>query len=577
MLRLSNTADLLNKKREPTEEPDVKPIELDFEKIKQESSKAGGVYIPPHKMAAYYKTIQEKADKSSEEYQRMTWEMLKKSINGVINKVNKTNIHNVLFELFNENLIRGEGLLARAIIKNQMASPNFTHVYAALLAVINTKFPYIVRLVIDRYLIQFNRSFKRNNKIICKGSAKMLAHCINQLIVHHVLALELLTVLLEEPTEDSVEMASEFIIECGKTLNDLIPQGLAMVFDRFRAILQEGSVDKRVQFTIQSLFAVRKTGFKDYPGVLPELDLVEEDERITHEITLDDEEEKPDPKMHLDVFKFDNDFEQHEREWEEMRNEIIGDEQAPAEAEAEEKPEVVEEDLEEDDAHKIIDFTETDLINLRKTIYLTVSSSVDVEECVHKLLKIKILPQMEPELTSMIAECCMQEKTYLRFFGLVAQRLCEISEMNKLNFENQFEVHYTKIHRLDTNKLRNLSKMYAHLLFTDAIEWTVLRCIRLTEEDTTSLGRIFVKNIFLDLCENYGMRELVEKLEDSLVQESTRGIFIMDNPTHTRFAINFFTSIGLGVLTENMREFLERAQKYIEEQLKLEEGSDYTD
>lgn len=37
--------------------------------------------------------------------------------------------------------MRGRGLLARAIIKAQMASPNFTHVYSALIAVINTKVP----------------------------------------------------------------------------------------------------------------------------------------------------------------------------------------------------------------------------------------------------------------------------------------------------------------------------------------------------------------------------------------------------------------------------------------------------
>jgi len=45
------------------------------------------------------------------------WELLRKSINGIINKVNITNIQNVLIELLNENILRGKGLLARAIIK----------------------------------------------------------------------------------------------------------------------------------------------------------------------------------------------------------------------------------------------------------------------------------------------------------------------------------------------------------------------------------------------------------------------------------------------------------------------------
>jgi pre-mRNA-splicing factor CWC22 len=45
------------------------------------------------------------------------WELLRKSINGIINKVNIINIQNVIIELLNENLLEGKGLLARAIIK----------------------------------------------------------------------------------------------------------------------------------------------------------------------------------------------------------------------------------------------------------------------------------------------------------------------------------------------------------------------------------------------------------------------------------------------------------------------------
>lgn len=83
----------------------------------------------------------EEEDATSVNYQRLMWELLRKSINGIINKVNISNIQNIVIELFNENILRGMGLLARAIIKAQMSSPNFTHVYAALIAVINTKLP----------------------------------------------------------------------------------------------------------------------------------------------------------------------------------------------------------------------------------------------------------------------------------------------------------------------------------------------------------------------------------------------------------------------------------------------------
>lgn len=41
--------------------------------------------MPPHKLRALQASI---TDKTSEPYQRLTWEALKKSLNGLVNKVN---------------------------------------------------------------------------------------------------------------------------------------------------------------------------------------------------------------------------------------------------------------------------------------------------------------------------------------------------------------------------------------------------------------------------------------------------------------------------------------------------------
>lgn len=134
----------------------------------------------------------------------MMWELLRKSINGIVNKVNISNIQNVVIELLNENILRGRGLLTRAIIKAQMASPNFTHVYAALVSVINSKLPNLGELIIHRVLIQFKRSFQRNNRLVCIATTKMIAHLVNQKVLGEYVALQLLMILLMNPTEDSV-------------------------------------------------------------------------------------------------------------------------------------------------------------------------------------------------------------------------------------------------------------------------------------------------------------------------------------------------------------------------------------
>ena len=141
------------------------------------NGRAGGAYVPPFKLAQMMREIE---DKSSPEYQRITWEALKKSINGLVNKINSSNVKNIVPELFNENLVRGKGLFARSVMKSQMASPQFSPVFAALVAVTNTKFPELGELVVKRVVLQFRRAFKRNDKSVCVAATKFLASLVNQ-------------------------------------------------------------------------------------------------------------------------------------------------------------------------------------------------------------------------------------------------------------------------------------------------------------------------------------------------------------------------------------------------------------
>ncbi|CAA7399972.1 unnamed protein product [Spirodela intermedia] len=527
------------------------------------AGRSGGVYIPPFKMAQLMRDVQ---DKSSETYQRLSWDALRKSINGLVNKVNATNIKNIIPELFSENLIRGRGLFCRSCMKSQMASPGFTDVFAALVAVVNTKFPEVGKLLLRRIVLQLKRAYKRNDKPQLLAATKFIAHLVNQQVAHEIIALELLTVLLENPTDDSVEVAVGFVKECGSLLQDISPQGLHGIFERFRGILHEGEIDKRVQFLIEGLFAIRKAKFQGFPAVRPELDLVELEDQFTHEVSLEDE---VDPETGLDIFKRNPKFVEDEKAYEDLKKSILGDDESSAEEEESDAGGSDEEDEseeEDEEMMKIKDETETNLVNLRRTIYLTIMSSVDFEEAGHKLLKIKLEPGQEMELCIMLLECCSQERTYLRYYGLLGQRFCMINKVHQENFEKCFVQQYSMIHRLETNKLRNVAKFFAHLLGTDALPWHVLAYIRLTEEDTTSSSRIFIKILFQELSEHLGIRLLNERLSEPTMQDSFESIFPRDNPKNTRFAINFFTSIGLGGITENLREYLKNMPRLIMQQ-----------
>lgn len=520
---------------------------------------AAGVYIPPHRLAQ----MRLSEDKSSVEYQRMTWDALRKSINGVINKVNISNITTIIAELFQENLVRGRGLLARALMKAQLASPGFTHVYAALISVVNTKLPENGELLVKRVVFQFRKAFKRNDKIVATGLVMFIAHLVNQQVVHELLALQIIELLLSKPTNDSVEVAISFVKECGQMLEEVSPKGFNAVFERFKGILHEGDIDKRVQYTIEGLFAVRKSKFRDYPAVHPDLQLVESEDQITHEISLD---EKIDKEDHLDVFHPDPHFVENEELWNKIKEEIIGSENNDnsdnsdgEEGEGDGGDSESGSDDSDDEDKKTVeieDLSEQDLVNLRRTVYLTIMNSVGYEECVHKLLKINLKEGEEYHLCNMIVESCAQDKSYNRFYGLIAQRLCLVHSKWQVEFEKTFEEQYATIHRLDTNKLRNISKFYSHLLYTDSMPWTVFEFIHLNEDETTSASRIFIKFLLLDLVENLGLEKVKERFFDPCMTETFSGLFPADTPKNIRFAINFLTQIGLGELTDHLRESL---------------------
>ncbi|ORX37969.1 armadillo-type protein [Kockovaella imperatae] len=538
-------------------------------------SRSGGAYIPPARLRAMQ--AEAAKDKTSAEYQRLSWDALRKSINGMINKVNVSNIKNVVPELFGENLIRGKGLFARSMMRAQASSLPFTPIFAALVAIINTKLPQVGELVLVRLISQFRRAYKRNDKTICHATSTFIAHLVNQYVAHEIVALQILLLCLDRPTDDSIEVAVGFMREVGLFLSENSPKANNAVYERFRAVLHEGAISKRCQYMIEVLFQVRKDRYKDNPAIPEGLDLVEEEEQITHRITLDDELQVQES---LNLFKVDPKFLDNEARYEEIKKEILGDSDDESGSDASGSDYDSEEEEVAPEKAGIADMTETNLINLRRTIYLTIMNSLNFEEAVHKLMKINIPEGREIEMCKMIVECCSQERSYNNFYGLIGERFCKLNRVWTDSFQEAFATYYDTIHRYETNKLRNIGRFFGHLLASDGISWAVLTVVHMNEDETTSSSRIFVKIMMQEMIEDMGIDKMAERFQIADLKPAFAGMFPMDNPKNTRFAINYFTSIGMGKITEEMRTYLQNAPKMLAAQhaaLQAAGGDDSSD
>ncbi|OEH78545.1 cell cycle control protein [Cyclospora cayetanensis] len=502
----------------------------------EDIGRAGGVYVPPFKLAR----LQQKTDDTkSTAYQRQI-----------------CHDENMRMELFRENLVRGRGLFCRAIIRAQLASPGFTAVYAALLCIVNSKLPDIGELVIKRVILQFRRAYRRNDKIVCMACVEFFAHLVNQRVAHELLALQLCELLLQEPTNDSVEVCIGFLKAVGQVLEDVCKPGFDAAFERLRAILQQGETDKKTQYSIEALWDIRRNGFKDFPGVVDDLDLVEAEDKITHEVDLLDTSIKGEEMLNIFKAQEPDEYEANEKKWSALSKEILGEvstgvledisgsvqgclrsdvwrhgEQPLRLVEAGAKKQI-----------QIKDMTDQDIVNLRKTIYLCIMSSLNAEECVHKILKMNIQggrregrgvvavasayeivlstpakEDLEMEVAVMLIDCCAMERTFQRFFALQAERLAKLKAAYCECFQEAFKRQYALIRLIAYARFyswigkrgRNAWRL---LSFSDAVPWSVLEVFELTEEATTSSGRIFLKVLLQDMSETLGIRTLNDRL-----------------------------------------------------------------
>ncbi|KAG6374996.1 armadillo-type protein [Boletus reticuloceps] len=239
-------------------------------------------------------------------------------------------------------------------MKAQASSLPFTPVFTALVTIINTKLPLLGDLVLTRLISQFRRAFKQNNKashscITFQSSTynsarlsvirplPLLLTSSTKLLYMKSLHFKFSSCCSSDQLMTPLRLPLGSLVKSGAFLTENSPKANATVFERFRAVLNEGTICHHVQYMIEVLMQVRKDKYKDNP-ILPEgLDLVEEDEQITHQIQLED-----DLQVHegLNIFKFDPNYLENEEKYKAIRAEILGensDEESGTESSEEEE------------------------------------------------------------------------------------------------------------------------------------------------------------------------------------------------------------------------------------------------
>ena len=72
----------------------------------------------------------------------------------------------------------------------------------------------------------------------------------------------------------------------------------------------------------------------------------------------------------------------------------------------------------------------------------------------------------------------------------------------------------------------------------------------MSPETTTAAARMFLKIVLKSIAEHIGVDNMATEFQKEETRKAFEGLFPLDNPSDLRFAINYYTTIGLGKLTE---------------------------
>ncbi|XP_037958156.1 putative uncharacterized protein DDB_G0282133 [Teleopsis dalmanni] len=510
---------------------------------------------PPTKLRM---TQDKTTDKSSAEYQRIAWEALKKSIYGQITKIDVDNVLIISHVLLREDIVRGRNLFCRSILLIQAEHSDLTNAYAALVAIINSRFPNIGELLLKRLIFQFKIAYSRNDKRKCVTVSSFIGDLINQKVAHGVLGFELLTLLIETPTDDSVEIAIDFLKQCGIRLSEVSITAVDSAFKSLKNALVKSKLHKRIQYMIEGIFQIRKNGFRNHPPIIKKLDLVEDMDQFTHRLVLN----PPERYETAEAFSNDDEYKSNEKVYKTPLSSSSSHHSKDRTSDRFDNSDSNNSSSSNDDNDDGNKNRQKIIISFHRTIYLLIKSTKDYEECVHMIMELNLKPEHEMELCKAIVYYCAEHQNYTKYCGLMSKKLCTIDTAYVSLFERVFTDTFNNVNRFDACHLANACKFLAHLLYTDVISWNVLEHLHLNEFETSSTNRLFIKILFKQLTENMGFKKLNAKLNQDEVKDRVTRIFPIYCQQDALFSINFFTSIGLRGLIHELRLFLNSSPHY---------------
>ncbi|GJQ73611.1 hypothetical protein Trydic_g13955 [Trypoxylus dichotomus] len=457
-----------------------------------------GKYIPP----AIRAKMEGELTEDKKRIEKLT--RLKKQIKGLFNRLAEANMHSIskqVEELYMNNTRNDmndtiTSIMFESLTSNVTTPERLLVEHVLLLTILHANVgteigAHFLHTIIKQFNKLFNSELEVEDKTL-DNTIGVIAQLYNFKIFSAKLLYELLSKLSSKFDEKCVECILSILKSVGFSLRKDDPLALKSLIIELQKkatdVPEETKENARVKFMLDILLAIKNNNMSKIPNYdtsysehLKKLqkNFIRKGNYVTQlNISLDD------------LLQAD----ERGKWW------IVGSAWSGAKQENSDKNQPVQSN---EYSQELLDLAKKQRMNTdtRRSIFCIIMSAEDYLDAFERLLRLGLRNQQEREIINVILHCCLQEKQFNPYYGVLAQKFCECDRKYQMIFKCSVWDKVKALSDCSTSQLSNLAKLLTHLFLEKGLPISTLKVMEFGELDKTTLR--FMRQVLLGilLCE----------------------------------------------------------------------------
>ncbi|KAJ3673265.1 hypothetical protein LUZ60_006639 [Juncus effusus] len=198
--------------------------------------------------------------------------------------------------------------------------------------------------------------------------------------------------------------------------------------------------------------------------------------------------------------------------------------------------------VEVSEAQRLVQLATAQRMNtdLRRAIFCIAMSGEDYLDAFEKLLRLDLSGKQDREIMRVLVHCCLHEKTFNKYYTLLASKLCSHNKNHKFSLQYCLWDHFKELESMDLTKSMNLAKFITEMLVNFSLSLAILKPVEFADPARLSAKRV--------MCFRMVFEFLLER-EDELVWNVFSRVAGLEECEGLRKGVLFF--VGKYVVGKN--------------------------